>query len=112
MSVRGAKYLTGSGTNPDNFTGSSSFTGSSVGSIVTWYGGRSAVIVSGIVGGSNPGLHLRVQNADLQWIPVCSSFVTNQVYPLDLIPGSYRLFNDASSVFGVTAVLCSIPYNL
>lgn len=84
----------------------SNFVGSSVGNAVYWQGGRSALVVNGSAYSAQPGLNLQTQGPTGPWINIGPSVVSDQSFPFDAIPGSYRLVNlGTSSCIGITASL-------
>lgn len=74
-----------------------------------WVGGRSGLLIDATSYGT---LTLQLQNISQNWLPIASSFVSNQLFIFDALPGQYRLSNSAGSSVAVSAFLGPVPYNL
>lgn len=106
MAVRGSVILGNAG----GFSGSS-FIGSSAGLSQFWDGGRSAVLIQALAYASSPGLQLQLQSPSGSWLNVASSFLSDQLFVFDAVPGQYRLSNNGSSSLAVNAVILPVKYN-
>lgn len=107
MAVRGSAPLG----NNQGFNGSS-FLGSSAGSAQFWDGGRTALTIQATAYGVSPGLQLQMQGLSGAWINIASSFVSDQLYVFDAVPGQYRLVSQSSISTAVFAALVPVKYNL
>jgi len=83
---------------------------SAISSVQQWVGGRTSLVINALAYGGT--LSLQFQNGS-NWVPIGSSFVSDQVFTFDAPPGDYRLVTTtASSTIGVNAGLYPVPYNL
>lgn len=104
MAVRGSVTLT----NAQGISGSS-FIGAGAGLASFWDGGRTGVAVNATAYGT---IALQVQGPSGTYINVGSSFLSDQVYVFDAVPGQYRLNNSASSSIAVFATMVPVKYSL
>lgn len=84
-------------------------TGSSATTPQQWLGGRSAITIAANQYGPG-GVQLQLLSPNGSWVPVASSFISNQVFPFDAPPGQYQLLNAAGSSIAVAAALTRTPY--
>lgn len=86
----------------------SSAIGSTAYAAQSWSGGRSMLVIDATQLG--PGVIFQLQTPIGNWIPVCSTIVTSQIYPFDGPAGSYRIISNAGSTLNIGAVLLPLPY--
>lgn len=86
----------------------SSIVGSSSTLPMSWDGGRTNLTIDAT--NFATGVGLQVQNISGNWIPIASSFVSNQVFPFDAPPGQYKLAVGSGVATAVAATMTSTPY--
>lgn len=59
-------------------------------------GGFSQVVIAATQFGNAVGVQFQAGNGT--WIPICSSFVANQLFPFTAPQGQYRLVQNGSSI--------------
>lgn len=69
-------------------------------------GGRAAISISATQFGNAVNVQFLAGNL---WIPICSTFLTSQIFSFDAPAGQYRLVSSGSSI-GMAASLVRIPY--
>ncbi len=78
------------------FNGSSALAGSTVSAAFAWSGGRSAFTFAATTYGGQVIPQLQTYGG--KWIPICSTIVSDQIFPFDAPAGQYRVVSTGSSV--------------
>ncbi len=90
----------------------SSFIGVGSSVVQSWIGGRSVVSVCAAAYPPN-GVQLLFQALGPQanWVPICSSFVADQLFSFDAAPGQYALSFTGSTAVGFCASLNAVSHS-
>lgn len=93
-----------------NLSAGTSLVGSSVGSSITWEGGKSVLVLEATAYGA--GVFLQLVSPSGAGINInASTYAANQVTAYDLPAGSYQMVVQSGTCTALYAVLALVPYN-
>lgn len=93
-----------------NLISGTSLVGSSVGTAVTWQGGKTVLVLEATAFGA--GVFLQMVSPSGQGINVnASTYAANQITAYDLPAGSYKMVVQSGTCTAMYAILAQVPYN-
>lgn len=88
----------------------SSLVGSTASQVQQWIGGRSQISICATQYGTGVNVQVQGLGPAANWIPICSSFVADQLFSFDAPPGNYRVVGAGSSV-SLSVGIIGVSYN-